>query len=426
MNEALPPSQVSAQRPAGLRPLDDALAEMLVAVNPLADIQSLPLAEADGAVLAQDLIAGLDVPGFDNSQMDGYAVRSGEALAGRVLPVAMRIPAGQFCGPLPLGAAARIFTGAALPQGADAVLMQEDCTALDGERVQINANAKPGQWIRRRAEDIACGRAVLKAGALLGPAQIGLAASIGYATLPVREPLRVALLSTGDELVTPGSIAPAQLQPGAIFNSNRYFLAALLRRWGAQVIDLGLVADTRKATLAAMQQAANAAHLILTTGGVSVGEEDHVKPAVQALGELNLWQISMKPGKPFAFGHVRKSAGSAHFVGLPGNPVSSFVTALLLVRPLVRALRGLPQEALTYIEATASQDGPKADKRREFLRARLEAGPNGKLGLRFFPNQNSSVLTSMDWADVLVDNPSQTQIAAGDAVRCLRISQLMA
>jgi molybdopterin molybdotransferase len=280
--------------------------------------------------------------------------------------------------------------------------------------------------VRQRAEDVAKGQVVLPAGTRLGPAQIGLAASLGHANLAVRKRPVVALFSTGDELIAPGSLPPEQLPPGAIYNSNRYFLASLLKRWGAEVLDMGAVADTRQATLDALQQAAAQADLIVTSGGVGVGEEDHIKPAVQALGELNLWQISMKPGKPFAHGVVRKaSGGAAHFMGLPGNPVSSFVTAMLLVRPFLQLLQGMQTPPAQMLQATALQNGPKPDKRREFLRGSLVTQANGSLGVTLFANQNSSVLTSMHASNVLVDNPSDTTIHAGDTVNCLLLNELL-
>jgi molybdopterin molybdotransferase len=253
---------------------------------------------------------------------------------------------------------------------------------------------------------------VLQRGQKLGPAELGLAASLGQAQLKVMARPQVALFSTGDELVMPGDVAPGDMPPGAIYNSNRFFLRALLQRLGCEVSDLGIVPDRRDATVAALQTAARHHDLIVTSGGVSVGEEDHVKPAVQSLGDLALWQIAMKPGKPFAYGHVRRDTvpGAAHFVGLPGNPVSSFVTFLLLVKPLILALQGAaPQPPLTY-HLPAHFDWPKADKRREFLRVRR----NAQGGLDLFPNQSSGVLTSMVWGDGVVDNPAGHTIAKGD------------
>lgn len=314
-----------------LRPFEDMRAALLAAATPLSAVEEVPTAEALGRVLAVDQLSGLDVPPLDNSSMDGYAVRCADIAApGTWLRVAQRIPAGSVGHSLEPGTAARIFTGAPVPHGADAVVMQELCT-LDGDGVLIDHQPRPGEWIRRAGEDIARGSVVLTAGQRLGPQMLGLAASVGCAALPVFRRLRVALFSTGDELVMPGEPLP----PGAIYNSNRYVLRGLLEALGCQVSDLGIVPDSLAATRAALREAAAGNDLILTSGGVSVGEEDHIKPAVQAEGRLDAWLVAMKPGKPVAFGRVNDAGGGpgAAFIGLPGNPVSSFVTFILLVRP---------------------------------------------------------------------------------------------
>jgi molybdopterin molybdotransferase len=276
----------------------------------------------------------------------------------------------------------------------------------------------PGQWVRRSGEDITRGSTVLARGERIGPAAQGLAASIGRDRLLVARRPRVALFSTGDELVMPGQVAPGEMKPGAIYNSNRFFLRSLLQRLGCEVQDLGIVPDRRAATVQALRDAAAGSDLILTSGGVSVGEEDHIKPAVQQLGALDLWQIAMKPGKPFAYGHV----GDAHFIGLPGNPVSSFVTFLLLVRPFLLKLQGATQLEPREVRIQAHFDWPRADKRREFLRVRRD----GHGGVELFPNQSSGVLTSTVWADGLVDVPAGQTIARGDLVRLLPLSELLA
>lgn len=401
-----------------LKSLDAALAELLDYAQPLEGHELLDTFDADGRVLAQDLVAGLQVPPFDNSAMDGYALRaadlSGPELA---LPVSQRIAAGSIGEPLAAGTAARIFTGAAVPAGADAVVMQEECTVLDDGRVQINAAVKAGQNIRKSGEDMQLGSTVLAAGTRLGPAELGLAASMGCARLPLARRPRVALFSTGDELVMPGDVAPQDLPAGSIYNSNRFFLRAMLQRLGCEVRDLGIVPDSYEATMAALQTAAQHSDLVLTSGGVSVGEEDHVKPAVQALGSLDLWAIAVKPGKPFAYGRV----GQAHFIGLPGNPVSSFVTFALLVRPFLLRLQGVQALAPQAIDMRADFDWPRADKRREFLRVRV----NAQGGLERFANQGSGVLTSAVWADGLVDNPPGQTIAQGDSVRFVPFAQLL-
>lgn len=410
------------QARAPLKPLDEALAELLAQAAPLAGTDTVNTFDADGRVLAQAATSPLQVPPNDNSSMDGYAVRCADVpAAGVELPVAQRIPAGAFGVPLAAGTAARIFTGAPVPEGADAIVMQEDCEALDGDRVRVNAVPAQGQWIRRAGEDITRGAEVLAAGTRLTPAELGLAASIGLGTLQVARRPRVALFSTGDELVMPGDVPPAQMKPGAIYNSNRFFLRAMLLRLGCEVSDLGIVPDRREATVAALREAAQGHDLILTSGGVSVGEEDHIKPAVERLGTLQLWQIAMKPGKPFAYGQIPHAGGRAHFMGLPGNPVSSFVTFGLLVRPFLLRLQGVRDVAPKAIAATAGFDWPRADKRREFLRVRQ--GADGTLEL--FPNQSSGVLTSAAWADGVVDNPAGQTIARGDTVRFLPFAELL-
>lgn len=406
---------------APLLPLDDALRDLLARAQPLLARESVSTLDADGRVLAADLHSPLDVPGHDNSSMDGYAVRTEDLRSTSVLAVAQRIAAGSSGELLAPGTAARIFTGAPVPPGADAIVMQEDCAVLEGGRVEVTVLPAAGQWIRRRGEDVACGRVVLQQGQRLSPASLGLAASIGFAELPVARRPRVALFSTGDELVMPGEVAPAAMKPGAIYNSNRFFLRALLERLGCEVSDLGIVPDQRDATVRALAEAALSHDLILTSGGVSVGEEDHIKPAVQALGELNLWQIAIKPGKPFAYGRVNHAQGFAHFIGLPGNPVSSFVTFLLLVRPFLLQLQGVRVTEPERMPLTAHFAWPKADKRREFLRVRR----NAQGGLDLFPNQSSGVLTSAQWADGLVDNPPGRTIAPGDVVEFIPLSSLM-
>ena len=409
------PAAPAARAP--LKPLDQALAELLVRAASLPGGETVSTFDADGRVLAQDLVSSLDVPAHDNSSMDGYALRTADWAEGAVLPVSQRIPAGSGGHALAPASAARIFTGAPIPPGADTVVMQEDCEAVN-EGVRIKARPQPGQWIRRRGEDVAAGAVVLRRGERLTPASLGLAASIGFDKLQVAPRVRVALFSTGDELVMPGEVAPADMKPGAIYNSNRFFLRALLLRLGCSVTDLGIVPDRLSATVAALKGASEQHDLILTSGGVSVGEEDHIKPAVQALGELALWQIAMKPGKPFACGKV----GGAHFIGLPGNPVSSFVTFLVLVRPFLLRLQGATDVAPASIALPAHFDWPKADKRREFLRARRNAAG----GLDLFSNQSSGVLTSAVWGDGVIDNPAGQAIAHGDTVQFIPFSALMA
>ena len=402
-----------------MRPFEDMRAALLAAATPLSTVEQVPTAEALGRVLAVDQISSLDVPPLDNSSMDGYALRCADLpAAGARLVVAQRIPAGSVGHTLAPGTAARIFTGAPIPHGADAVVMQELCS-LDGDGVLIDHLPRPGEWIRRAGEDIARGAVVLTAGQRLGPQMLGLAASVGCATLPVFRRLRVALFSTGDELVMPGEPLP----PGAIYNSNRYVLRGLLEALGCQVCDLGIVPDSLEATRAALRTAAGSNDLIITSGGVSVGEEDHVKPAVQAEGQLDLWLVAMKPGKPVAFGRVNDPAGGngADFIGLPGNPVSSFVTFLMLVRPFILRRMGVEDCLPHSIRLPAGFDWPRPDRRREFLRARV--GEAGQVEL--FPNQGPGVLSSTVWAAGLVDNPAGHAIAQGEPVSFIPYSELL-
>jgi molybdopterin molybdotransferase len=413
-----------------LKPLDTALAELLVFARVLQDVERISTFDADTRVLAHDVVSPLQVPPQDNSAMDGYALRYADIPhAGVVLPVSQRIPAGSAGTPLQPGTAARIFTGAPIPAGADAVVMQEDCEALaeavasvdnpsQRPAVRFNSVPKPGQNIRRAGEDVTLDSVVLQLGTRLTPAALGLAASVGQAQLDVARRPRVALFSTGDELVMPGDVAPQDMKPGAIFNSNRFFQRALLARLGCTVTDMGIVPDRLDATIATLRKASLAHDLVLTCGGVSVGEEDHVRPAVLALGELDMWQLSIKPGKPFAYGRV----GAAHFIGLPGNPVSSLVTFMLLVRPFLLRLQGVRDVAPRAVMLRADFAWPRPDRRREFLRARH----NGAGGLDLFANQSSGVLTAAGWGDGLVDAVPGVVIAPGDTVRFLPFAELLA
>lgn len=410
---------------APLMSLDEALDQVLGQARVIAQTERVAILDADSRFLAEDLISELQVPPQDNSSMDGYAVRIEDlATPGVTLRVTQRIPAGHHGHPLMAGEAARIFTGAPIPPGANAVVIQEDTKALESSghpnsvpEVLVNVVPVLGQWIRRSGEDVKKGDIVLPKGTRLNPASLGLAASIGRAHVSVVRKPRVALFSTGDELVMPGEVTPENMPPGAIYNSNRFFLRALLMRAGCAVTDLGIVPDNLPDTLKVLQLAAKDHDLVLTSGGVSVGEEDHVKPAVEKLGRLNLWQISMKPGKPFAFGQLNatssEDSAGAFFMGLPGNPVSSFVTFQLLVRPFLMALQGQTQTQSKSYLLQANFDLPKPDKRREFLRVQRNAA--GTLDL--FPNQSSGVLTSVVWGDGVIDNPSMQTIQQGDWVR---------
>ncbi|MDR7049029.1 molybdopterin molybdotransferase [Duganella sp. 3397] len=393
----------------------EALAQMLAAARPVADIEVVPTLEANGRVLAEAQVSGMNVPGQDNTQMDGYAVRAADCVSGHAaLKVSQRIPAGHVGQPLQPGTAARIFTGALIPPGADAVVMQEQCEVSGPDTVTIRHTPKTGEWIRRAGEDITSGSTILPAGARLRSQELGLAASVGLAQLPVRRKLRVAVFFTGDELAMPGE----PLAPGAIYNSNRFTLRALLENLGCEITDFGIVPDTLDATRAVLRTSAVGHDLIITSGGVSVGEEDHIKPAVEAEGRLTMWQIAIKPGKPLAFGEVVQAA----FVGLPGNPVSSFITFLMFVRPFILRLQGVQGPvAPRAFTMRADFNLPKADRRNEFLRARINAGG----GLEPFRNQSSGVLTSTVWGDGVIDNPPNRTIAEGDMVRFIPFSELM-
>ncbi len=400
--------------------VQEALNFLLQSARSVKERELVSTLDANGRVLAEDQISQLNVPPMDNTQMDGYVVRAADCVSGNaVLRISQRIPAGHIGQPLEAGTAARIFTGAFIPEGADAVIMQEQCKAdASGEKVTIEHAPQSGEWIRRAGEDIQTGNVILQAGTRLRAQEQGLAASVGLAQLPVFRRLKVAVFFTGDELTMPGE----PLKPGAIYNSNRFMLRGLLQQLGCDVTDLGNVPDTLDATRAALRNAAQGNDLIITSGGVSVGEEDHIKPAVEAEGSLNMWQIAMKPGKPLAFGEVhRASQEPAFFVGLPGNPVSSFVTFLLFVRPFIHALQGAQTSSPKSYSMRADFSWPKADRRNEFLRVRI----NDTHGLDLFKNQSSGVLTSTVWGDGLVDNPPNQIIQPGDVVRFIPFNELL-
>ncbi len=360
------------------------------------------LKDCAGRVLAADIVAGINVPPADNSAMDGYALRR-EDWQGpdHILEISQRIIAGTPPEPLQAGTVARIFTGAEIPLGADVVIMQEHC-ADDGHGVRIEKIRPAGGNIRPRGQDIERGAVVLRAGQRLRPQDIGLVASLGFAKIDVWQRLKVALVSTGSELVEPGE----QIQPGQIYNSNHYMLDALLSKWGFEVVDFGITLDDPQMLSEVMLQASQQADAIVTTGGVSVGEEDHVKAVVESLGRLDLWRVAIKPGKPFAFGDVQGTP----FLGLPGNPVSALVTILVIARPFLFNCQGIEHHDIVPLRQTAlfSQ---KSCGREVYLRVR-----SGVDGVEAFPQQSSGALYSTCWGDGMVVQHSDQDISHGDVV----------
>lgn len=396
---------------------DQARAALIEAARTLNEDEVVPLGEALGRVLAQDVVSPLDVPGHDNSAMDGFAVRASDVgKHGVRLPIGQRIAAGHPGEPLRGGTCARIFTGAPMPEGADAVIMQEE-VEQDGDIAVISRCVQPGENVRPRANDIAKGTVVLTSGTRLSPQMIGLLASLGVSGVSVVRRVRVALLNSGDELVEPGQ----PLAAGQIYNSNRYMLTAALQQAGCELIDLGQLEDTFEATREALRDAAQCADLILTSGGVSVGEEDHIKAAVKAVGELSLWRVRMKPGKPLAYGRV----GDTPFIGLPGNPVSAFVTLCLFGLPFIRVMQRqvVPFPAAQRAVWLRAVERPL--KRREFVRVRLQARSTDLPVAEPFPRQGSDVLTSTVWADGVLEIPESTCLSAGSVLNYWSFEELL-
>ncbi|MEW8690903.1 MAG: gephyrin-like molybdotransferase Glp [Candidatus Thiodiazotropha endolucinida] len=403
---------------AQLKPVDEALAFLLDQVKPITQHETLALDESLGRVLAAPVQSQVDVPPWDNSAMDGFAVNSNDLQSDEVrLHVAQRIPAGSVGTSLEPGTAARIFTGAPVPENADAVVIQEVCR-IDGEEVVIMESPAIGANIRKAGEDILQGEEILPAGIKLDAQHLGLAASVGVAELSVFRRLKVAVFSSGDELVMPGE----ELKAGQIYNSNQFTLSGMLQRLGCEVIQLGIVEDTFEATCDALSRAAEEADLVLASGGVSVGEEDHVKPAVERLGSLELWKIASRPGKPLAFGYI----GETPFMGAPGNPVSLFVTFSLFARPFILRMQGLSGEVRPKpVSVIAGFEKDATDKRQEYARGRLELNGQGQAIVKLYPNRSSGVLSSVVWANGLAVLPPLTAIKPGDPVDFIPYNELM-
>lgn len=394
--------------------VEDAIASLLQHAEPITETEHVDLIDAANRVLATNISSTIDVPGFDNSAMDGYAFSSSdmERAQAEGLEITQRIPAGTTGTPLQPGSAARIFTGAPVPEGVDTVAMQEICR-IENKRMVLEKPVTAGANIRPRGNDIASGDTILESGSVLRAAQLGLAASVGVGSVDVYRTLKVAIFSTGDELVQPGT----PLAAGQIYNSNRYQMHGLLQAQGCEVIDLGTVPDTFEATRQALLAGQEQADMVLTSGGVSVGEEDHVKAALESVGELTLWRIRMKPGKPLAFGKI----GATPFIGLPGNPVSAFVTFLLFARPYLQLMQGrTTAEPLSYpVQAGFSY---RAKRRREYVRVRLRQDEETLIA-ESFARQGSDVMRSVAWSDGLVEVAEDSNIEPGDTVRFLPFSE---
>ncbi len=412
--------------PAELIPLDKALERLLQAVHPIRETETLDLIAATGRVLARDIISPINVPAFDNSRMDGYALATRHSRPR--MEISQEIAAGSMPQPLRPGTAARIFTGAPMPEGADTVVIQEQ-TTREGCEVVINAPIRPGRNIGRAGEDIARGSTVLAAGRRLLPQDLGLIASVGVARVEVFRRLKVAIFSTGDELQEPGTPLP----PGALYNSNRYVLTGLLQRLGCEIMDLGIVRDDLEATVTTLMRAGREADMVITSGGVSVGEHDHLRQALQRVGKIHMWRLAVKPGKPLLFGEIAAAQGQAPsappcpYLGLPGNPVSVFATFCVLARPFLLARAGADKASLSppFFRVTAGFTRNKPARRREFLRCRLETDANGAPVAIPYANQSSAVLVSVSRADGLCVVREGATVAPGEPLDFLPFTGLL-
>ena len=401
--------------------VDEAVGIIAARVTPVGEVETVSLAEADGRILASEISAPLPLPPFTNSAVDGYAVRSGDLSpqGEQAFPVTGRVQAGasaqESARP---GHAIRIFTGAPMPEGADTVFMQEDVRVDEAGKVVLPAGLKPGANVRPAGEDIPAGHSALKAGQRLRPQDIALAAAFGLTEVEVRRRIRVAVFSTGNELVSPGAPrAAAQL-----FDSNRFMLMAMFSRLGCEVSDLGILRDDRASLASGLKQVAAAHDLILTTGGVSTGEEDHVKAGVEDVGTLVLWRMAIKPGRPVAMGII----GGTPFIGLPGNPVASFVTFVHVVRPTVLALAGAMQQPLVPMPVRAAFTYKKKIARREYVRVNLHKAADGVLEVTKFPREGAGLLSSLVDTDGLVELGEEiTQVQPGQTVGFLSYASLI-
>lgn len=403
---------------SAMKSYDEAVDQLVDSARVIGDIERVSLDHGLGRVLARPVVSAIDVPAWDYSAMDGYAVRTVDvASPGTLLHVSQRIPAGTAPEPLEPGTAARIFTGGPVPPGADAIVIQEVCNPL-GDGIRVNEVPRPGADIRRRGEDVTRGSEIISPGTVLRPQHLGLAASVGVPSFEVTRRPRVALFSTGDELLMPGE----PLAPGKIYNSNLFTATGLLQALGCEVIPLGIVEDSLEATCRALGEGADTADLVLASGGVSVGEEDYVKPAVEKLGSLELWKIAIRPGKPLAFGHVHGTP----FIGTPGNPVSLFVTFLLFAGPFLRRMQGCAEVLPRMVPARAAFDWPSPDRRREYVRARLYRGKDGHMWAEAFPSRSSGVLSSVTWSNALAMIPEGRVLGKGDPLDCIPFCEVNA
>jgi molybdopterin molybdotransferase len=400
-----------------LMPVDEAIGRLLSQAPPPPLSQWVSLDQALGRVLATDLHSPLNLPAWDNSAMDGYALRAADLPhEGGYLPIGGRIAAGDRAdSPLLPQHAVQIFTGAPLPPGADTVVAQERCR-VEGKRVHVPP-VTLGDHVRREGEEVRRGDLLLKAGKRLRAQELGLLAGAGISRVEVYRPLQVGLLSSGNELREPGEA----LAPGQIYNSNRYCLAALLRGWGVEVHDYGVMADEPQASRQALSLASSACDLLLTSGGVSVGEEDHLKPAIEALGHVALWRLAIQPGKPLAFGDVLGKP----WIGLPGNPSAALITALLVVRPFLLRAQGVTDVLPRPLAVPAGFDWLRRNKRRQYLRARLAPSAEGRLSVELHPQQSSAMLTAACWADGLALIECEQQVLRHDEVMFLSFADLM-